>query len=361
MSKLAFHIGHKYAGLNYRHNSRENEKHANIFNDFSKYNSLELLGLDNSEQATQERLNTLYNQAKSNFEKTLLKNPKNKIIKKGKNAGKPNGFQHFTPKKHAIKEMILELPQIEIKKGDDPEKLRLIYDKLAENCAKEICDLFKIKAIQFTIHRDEGYLCDKDKNTLKCHQHAHLVAFTLDEQTGYQRNKRGQSIKQSFFESAGGLRTDFLKKKANCDKRATFNARNLSKAQEIVYKYFGHFENVERQEKTFGIKGKRAKIYDRDYRKYKRKKMLESLKNGISKTSDLKAQDKPTIKENSAIYNFKNPFKEPKPSTQNKPNKPEIKANKTLLDLYNSLMRDKPREPLKEQENDIKKSIRKMR
>ena len=361
MPKLAFHIGHKYAGLNYRHNSRENEKHANIFNDFSKYNSLELLGLDNSEQATQERLNTLYNQAKSNFEKTLLKNPKNKIIKKGKNAGKPNGFQHFTPKKHAIKEMILELPQIEIKKGDDPKKIRLIYDKLAENCAKEICDLFKIKAIQFTIHRDEGYLCDKDKNTLKCHQHAHLVAFTLDEQTGYQRNKRGQSIKQSFFESAGGIRTDFLKRKANCDKRATFNAKNLSKAQEIVYKYFGNFENVARQEKTFGIKGKRAKIYDRDYRKYKKRKMLESLKYGISKTSDLKAQDKPIIKESSATYNFKNPFKEPNPNTQNKPKETEIKANKDLLDLYNSVMRDKPREPLKEQENDNKKSIRKMR
>ena len=361
MPKLAFHIGHKYAGLDYRHNSRENENHANIFNDFSKYNSLELLGLDNSEQATQERLNTLYSQAKSNFEKTLLKNPRNKIIKKGKNAGKPNGFQHFTPKKHAIKEMILELPQIEIKKGDDPKKIRLIYDKLAENCAKEICDLFKIKAIQFTIHRDEGYLCDKDKNTLKCHQHAHLVAFTLDEQTGYQRNKRGQSIKQSFFESAGGLRTDFLKRKANCDKRATFNARNLSKAQEIVYKYFGNFENVARQEKTFGIKGKRAKIYDRDYRKYKKRKMLESLKNGISKTSDLKAQDKPIIKESSATYNFKNPFKEPNPNTQNKPKETEIKANKDLLDLYNSVMRDKPREPLKEQENDNKKSIRKMR
>ena len=77
---------------------------------------------------------------------------------------------------------------------------------------------------------------------------------------------------------AGVIRTVCLQRKANCDKRATFNAKNLSKAQEIVYKYFGNFENVARQEKTFGIKGKRAKIYDRDYRKYKKKKILESLK-----------------------------------------------------------------------------------
>lgn len=362
MTKIGLHIANsKGAFCFYKHNSREQKEHENIHSDFSEYNSLDLLGFDNSKKATQERFNALYEKAKIAFEKTLLENPKCRIIKKGKNAGKPNGFQHFTQKKKALKEMILELPQIEIKKGDDPEKLRLIYDKLAENCAKEICDLFKIKAIQFTIHRDEGYLCDKDKNTLKCHQHAHLVAFTLDEQTGYQRNKRGQSIKQSFFESAGGLRTDFLKKKANCDKRATFNAKNLSKAQEIVYKYFGNFENVARQEKTFGIKGKRAKIYDRDYRKYKKKKMLESLKYGISKTSDLKAQDKPIKKESSATYNFKNPFKEPNPNTQNKPKETEIKASKDLLDLYNSVMPDKPREPLKEQENDIKKSIRKMR
>ena len=362
MTKIGLHIANsKGAFCFYKHNSREQKEHDNIHSDFSEYNSLDLLGFDNSKKATQERFNALYDKAKIAFEKTLLENPKCRMIKKGKNAGKPNGFQHFTPKKHAIKEMILELPQIEIKKGDDPKKIRLIYDKLAENCAKEICDLFKIKAIQFTIHRDEGYLCDKDKNTLKCHQHAHLVAFTLDEQTGYQRNKRGQSIKQSFFESAGGLRTDFLKRKANCDKRATFNAKNLSKAQEIVYKYFGNFENVARQEKTFGIKGKRAKIYDRDYRKYKKRKMLESLKYGISKTSDLKAQDKPIIKESSATYNFKNPFKEPNPNTQNKPREPEIKANKDLLDLYNSVMRDKPREPLKEQENDNKKSIKKMR
>ena len=361
MPKLAFHIGHKYAGLNYRHNSRENENHANIFKDFSEYNSLELLGLDNSEHATQERLNTLYNQAKSNFEKTLLKNPRNKIIKKGKNAGKPNGFQHFTPKKHAIKEMILELPQIEIKKGDDPKKIRLIYDKLAENCAKEICDLFKIKAIQFTIHRDEGYLCDKDKSTLKCHQHAHLVAFTLDENTGYQKFKKGESKKKEYFRSLGGIPKIKLEKRSNSDIYATFNAKNLSKAQEIVYKYFGHFENVEKQEKTFGIKDKKSKKYNKDYRRYKKKKILESLKNGISKTSDLKAQDKPIIKESSATYNFKNPFKEPNPNTQNKPKETEIKANKDLLDLYNSVMRDKPREPLKEQENDNKKSIRKMR
>ena len=89
--------------------------------------------------------------------------------------------------------------------------------------------------------------------------------------------------------------------------------------------------------------------------------MLENLKNGMSKTSDLKAQDKPIKKESSATYNFKNPFKEPNPNTQNKPKETEIKARKDLLDLYNSVMRDKPREPLKEQENDIKKSIRKMR
>ena len=89
--------------------------------------------------------------------------------------------------------------------------------------------------------------------------------------------------------------------------------------------------------------------------------MLESLKYGISKTSDLKAQNQPIKKESSATYNFKNPFKELNPNTQNKPNKAEIKANKDLLDLYNSVMRDKPREPLKEQENDNKKSIRKMK
>ena len=87
--------------------------------------------------------------------------------------------------------------------------------------------------------------------------------------------------------------------------------------------------------------------------------MLESLKYGISKTSDLKAQDKPIKKESSATYNFKNPFLEPNPNTQNKPKETEIKANKTLLDLLNSLTQDKPREPLKEQENDNK--IRKMR
>ena len=89
--------------------------------------------------------------------------------------------------------------------------------------------------------------------------------------------------------------------------------------------------------------------------------MLERLKYGISKTSDLKAQDKPIIKESSATYNFKNPFKEPNPNTQNKPKETEIKANKILLDLCNSVMLDKPREPLKEQENANKKSIRKMR
>ena len=120
-------------------------------------------------------------------------------------------------------------------------------------------------------------------------------------------------------------------------------------------------EKEEKQEKTFSIKDKKTKKYNKDYHRYKKKKILESLKNGISKTSDLKAQDKPIIKESSATYNFKNPFKEPNPNTQNKPREPEIKANKDLLDLYNSVMRDKPKEPLKEQENDNKKSIKKMR
>lgn len=278
MPKCALHIGHKYAKTSFKHNSRENPKHPNVFNDFSRFNSCNLLGLDNSEQATQERLDALYSLASSNFEKALRKNPKNKIIRKGKNAGKPNGFQHFTPKKHATKEMILELPQIEIKKGDDPKKLKMIYDKIAENCAKEICELFKIKAIQFTIHRDEGYLCDKDKNTLKCHQHAHLVAFTLDEQTGYQRNRKGQSKKKEFALNLGHYDNNFLKK----DKYATFSAANLSKAQEIVYKHFGHFENVEKQERTFGVKGKKAKNYNKDYRNYKAKKKKEQEQKRIN-------------------------------------------------------------------------------
>ena len=84
MTKIGLHIANsKGAFCFYKHNSREQKEHDNIHSDFSEYNSLDLLGFDNSKKATQERFNALYDKAKIAFEKTLLENPKCRMIKKG--------------------------------------------------------------------------------------------------------------------------------------------------------------------------------------------------------------------------------------------------------------------------------------
>lgn len=149
-----------------------------------------------------------------------------------------------TPKERSFHEAIFEIAE----------------DTTMEQCqelADAICKLTGFRALQISIHRDEGHT-DLEGN-FKTHYHAHAVFFTLDKDTGKQLARQ----------------------------EASLNKRNLSKIQDLASEILG----LER-----GQKGSK-KQYISDYREYKKIQQAKTEAQREIKASFEKQGEKLAIKE----------------------------------------------------------------